>query len=106
MQAGPRKLASIVKRKTFFALGIAVDFLGDHLKDKKAIKFNTLDKLLSEDFGVLILFHPECTLKIWNAIKLACFLKASLNPVLADIISCLLPYLAIPPYGSFAFTMT
>ena len=55
-QAEPEKLASVVKPKTPRALGIAVDFVGDHLKDKKATEFNTLDKLLSEDLGLLIPF--------------------------------------------------
>ena len=56
LQAEPKKLASVVKPKTPRALGIAVDFVGDHLKDKKAKEFNTLDKLLSEDLGLLIPF--------------------------------------------------
>ena len=56
LQAEPKKLASVVKPKTPRALGIAVDFVGDHLKDKKAIEFNTLDKLLSKDLGLLIPF--------------------------------------------------
>ena len=56
LQAAPKKLASVVKPKTPRALGIAVDFEGDHLKDKKATEFNTLDKLLSEDLGLLIPF--------------------------------------------------
>ena len=52
-----KKLTSVqVKPKTRRALGIAVDFVGDHLKDKKATEFNTLDKLLSEDLGLLIPF--------------------------------------------------
>ena len=55
-QAEPKKLASVVKPKTPRALGIAVDFVGDHLKDKKATEFNTLDKLLSEELGLLIPF--------------------------------------------------
>ena len=38
-------LASVVKPKTRRALGIVVDFVGDHLKDKKLTEFNTLDKL-------------------------------------------------------------
>ena len=43
-QAEPKKLASVVKPKTRRALGIAVvGFVGDHLKDKKVTKFNTLD---------------------------------------------------------------
>ena len=43
-QAEPKKLASVVKPKTRRALGIAVvGFVGDHLKDKKVIEFNTLD---------------------------------------------------------------
>ena len=50
--AEPKKLASIVKSKTGRAQGIAVDFVGDHLKDKKVTEFNTLDKLLSEDLGL------------------------------------------------------
>ena len=41
--AEPKKLASIVKSKTGRAQGIAVDFVGDHLKDKKVTEFNTLD---------------------------------------------------------------
>ena len=48
--------ASVVKPKTPHALGIAVDFVGVHLKDKKATEFNTYDKLLSEDLGLLIPF--------------------------------------------------
>ena len=40
----PKKLASIVKPKTRHALEIAVvGFVGDHLKDKKATEFNTLE---------------------------------------------------------------
>ena len=35
LQAEPKKLASIVKPRMPRALGIAVDFVGDHLKDKK-----------------------------------------------------------------------
>ena len=46
-QAEPKKLASVVKPQMPRALGIVVDFEGDHLKDKKATEFNTLDKLLS-----------------------------------------------------------
>ena len=42
-----KKLASVGKPQTPSALGIVVDFEGDHLKDKKATEFNTLDKLLS-----------------------------------------------------------
>ena len=43
-QAEPKKLASVVKPKTRRALGIAVvGFLGNHLKDKKATEFNTLE---------------------------------------------------------------
>ena len=43
-QAEPKNLASIVKPKTRRALGIAVvGFVGDHLEDKKATEFNTLD---------------------------------------------------------------
>ena len=55
-QAEARKLASVVKLKTRLALGIVTDFAGDYLKDKKAIEFNTLDKLLSEDLGLPIPF--------------------------------------------------
>ena len=42
-QVEPKKLASLVKPKTRCALGIAVDFVGDHLKDRKVTEFNTLD---------------------------------------------------------------
>ena len=43
-QPKSKKLASVVKAKTRRALGIAVvGFVGDHLKDKKAAEFNTLD---------------------------------------------------------------
>ena len=57
LQAEPKKLASKVKPKSRRALGIVVvGFVGDHLKDKKATEFNTLDQLLSEDLGLLILF--------------------------------------------------
>ena len=56
MQAEPKKLASVVKPKMPCAVGIAVDFVGDHLKDKKTTEFNTLDKLLSEDLGLMIMF--------------------------------------------------
>ena len=38
-QAEPKKLASVVKPKMRPALGIAVDFVGDHLKDKKATEY-------------------------------------------------------------------
>ena len=48
--------SSVDKPKTPRALGIAVDFVGHHLKNKKATEFNTLDKLLSEDLGLLIPF--------------------------------------------------
>ena len=50
-QAELKKLAAVVKPKTRRAQGIAVDFVGDHLKDKKATEFNTLDKLLSRRSG-------------------------------------------------------
>ena len=43
-------LLSVVKPKTPRALGISVDFVGDHLKDKKATELKTLDKLSSEIF--------------------------------------------------------
>ena len=58
LQGEPKKLASVVKPKTRRAPGvIAVDFVGGHLKEKKATEFNKLDKLLSdEDLGILILF--------------------------------------------------
>ena len=56
LQAELKDLASVVKTKTRRALVIAVDFVGDHLKDKKATEFNTLDKLLSEDLGLPIPF--------------------------------------------------
>ena len=43
-QGEPEKIASVVKPKTCRALGIAVvGFVGDHLRDKKATEFNTLD---------------------------------------------------------------
>ena len=43
-QLKPKKLASVVKPKMRRALGIAVaGFVSDHLKDKKAAAFNTLD---------------------------------------------------------------
>ena len=42
LHAEPKKIASVVKRKTRHALGIAVDFVGDPLKDKKVTEFNTL----------------------------------------------------------------
>ena len=50
------KIPSIVKRKTRHALGIAVDFVGDLLKDKKVTELKTLVKLLSTDMGLLIPF--------------------------------------------------
>ena len=53
------KLGSVVKPKTRCALGIAVNFVGDHLKDKKATEFNTLDKLLSEDLGPLEVYRQS-----------------------------------------------
>ena len=46
-QAEPKKLTSVVKLQMPCALGIVFDFEGDHLKDKKATEFNSLDKLLS-----------------------------------------------------------
>ena len=49
-------LAFVVKTKTCRSLGITVDFVGDHLKDKKVTESNTLDKLLSEDLGLPIPF--------------------------------------------------
>ena len=55
-QAEPKSLASVFKPKTCRALGIAVDFVGDHLKHKKVTEFITLDTLLSEDLGLPILF--------------------------------------------------
>ena len=55
-QAEPKKLAAVVKPKPRRALGIAVDFVAGHLKDKKATEFNTLDKLLLEDLGLQIPF--------------------------------------------------
>ena len=43
-QAEPNKLASVIKPKMQCALGIAVvGFVGDHLKDRTATEFNTLD---------------------------------------------------------------
>ena len=56
-------------------------------------EFKTLDKLLSEDLRLLNslpiqVIPPEsarCALKIWNAVELARFLKANLNPVVADV---------------------
>ena len=43
-QAEPKKLVSVGKPKTRLVLGFAVvGFVGDHLKDKKATEFNTLD---------------------------------------------------------------
>ena len=49
--------ASRVKPKMCRALGIAVvGFVGDHFRDKKATEVNTLDRLLSEDLGLLIPF--------------------------------------------------
>ena len=51
LQAEPKKLASVVKPKTRRALGIVVDIVGDHLKNKKSTEFNTLDKLLSRRSG-------------------------------------------------------
>ena len=39
LQAEPKKLASVVKPKMHHALGIAVAFVGDHLKDKKATEY-------------------------------------------------------------------
>ena len=56
LHAEPKKIASVVKRKTRHALGIAVDFVGDPLKDKKVTELNTLVKLLSKDMGLLIPF--------------------------------------------------
>lgn len=56
LHAEPEKLASVVLPKMGHAPGIAVDFVGDYGKDKKATEFNTLDKLSSEDQGLLIPF--------------------------------------------------
>ena len=35
LHAEPKKIASVVRQKTRHALGIAVDFVGESLKDKK-----------------------------------------------------------------------
>ena len=35
----PKKLASVVKPKMRPALAIAVDFVGDHVKDKKGTEY-------------------------------------------------------------------
>ena len=77
------------------ALGIVVDFLGDHLKDKMLTEFNTLDKLLSRRSGSSYPVSnnpsystrvcPKCALKIWNVVEPPCFLKANLNSVLAHV---------------------
>ena len=96
LQAEPnKKLASVVKPKTRRALGIVVDFVGDHLKDKMLTEFNTLDKLLSRRSGSSypVSNNPsystrvcaKCALKIWNVVEPPCFLKANLNSVLADV---------------------
>ena len=50
LQVEPKRLASVVKPKMPRALEISVYFVADHLKDKRATEFNTLDKLLSEVF--------------------------------------------------------
>ena len=95
LQAEPKKLASVVKPMTRRALGIVVDFVGDHLKDKMLTEFNTLDKLLSRRSGSSypVFNNPsystrvcaKCALKIWNVVEPPCFLKATLNSVLADV---------------------
>ena len=82
LQAEPKKLASVVKPKTRRALGIVVDFVGDHLKDKKSTKFNTLDKLLSRRSGSsdAVSNNPsysmrvcaKCALNIWNVVERPC----------------------------------
>ena len=92
MQAEPKRLASVVKLKTPCALGISVDFVGDHLKDKKVPEFNTLDNFYLK-FSDYVSNEPcyssrvcaKCALKIWNAVELPRFLKANLNPVVADV---------------------
>ena len=95
LQVEPKKLASVVKPKTHRALRIVVDFVGDHLKDKKSTEFNTLDKLLSRRSGSSdpVSNNPsystrvcaKCVLKIWTVVERPCFLKANLNPVVADV---------------------
>ena len=95
MQAEPKKLASAVKLKTRHALGIVVDVVGDHLRDKKSTEFNTLGKLLSRRYGSSdpVSYNPsystrvcaKCALKIWNVIEVPCFLKANLNPIVANV---------------------
>ena len=82
LQAEPKKLASVVKPKTRRALWIVVDFVGDHLKDKKSTKFNTLDKLLSRRSGSSdpVSNNPsystrvcaKCALNIWNVVERPC----------------------------------
>ena len=92
LQAEPKRLASVVKPKTPHALGISIDFVGDHLKDKKATEFNTLDNFylkssdpVSNDPCYSSGVYAKCALKLWNAVELPRFLKANLNPVVADV---------------------
>ena len=63
------------------------------LPGKKGVEKRPLDKLLSEDLGLHVSNNPnyslrvcaKCALKIRNAAELVRFLKAKLNPVVANV---------------------
>ena len=63
------------------------------LPGKKGVEKRPLDKLLSEDLGLHLSSNPnyssrvcaKCALKIRNAVELVRFLKAKLNPVVANV---------------------
>ena len=68
----------------------AVGFVGDPFKGQKGGRIQRIGLTLSEFLGLLIdpISNPSYSsrvcakraLKIWNAVKLARFLKANLNP--------------------------
>ena len=94
-QADPKKLASVVEPNTRCAPGIAIDFVSDHLKDKKVTEYQHIGQTfiwrcgtsdpVSNNPSYSSRVGAKCALKIWNAAELTRFLKPNLNPVVADL---------------------
>ena len=95
----------VVEPNTRRAPGIAVDFVSDHLKDKKVTEYQHIGQTFIWRSGTSdpVSNNPsysssaKCALKDWNALELTRFLKPNLNPVVADLKQ--LPM-------TFAFAMT
>ena len=90
LQAEPKKLASVVKPNMRCALGIAVDFVGEKATEYQHIGqtfiwWSGTSDPFSNNPSYSFRVCAKCALKIWNVIELACFLKANLNPVVADV---------------------